>query len=157
MHRLFTTTLRVTRNQCKSSIVFRTPRVFSSPLTPTSLSNHSYRAASNNFKASGMSSTLNISYLNQVDAQQVDVDLMSSLKFSIDQLMELAGLSVASALADAYPLSSHPRVLVVCGPGSKYGFWGFGLLLDVVLPPSSFCFPVSPSTSCSHSIALMPM
>ena len=39
--------------------------------------------------------------------------------FSIDQLMELAGLSVASALCEVYPPRSHSRVLVLCGPGNN--------------------------------------
>lgn len=41
--------------------------------------------------------------------------------FSTDQLMELAGLSCASAIFDAYPPSTHARVLVVCGPGNNGG------------------------------------
>ncbi|KAJ1554427.1 NAD(P)H-hydrate epimerase, partial [Cladochytrium tenue] len=35
--------------------------------------------------------------------------------------MELAGLSVAQAVAKMYPLQSHPRVLVVAGPGNNGG------------------------------------
>jgi len=62
------------------------------------------------------------SFLNQERAIQVDVDLMSKEGgFSIDQLMELAGLSVASALAKEYPVSSHSRVLILCGPGNNGG------------------------------------
>jgi len=41
--------------------------------------------------------------------------------FSLDQLMELAGLSVASALAAEYPVASHRRVLVLAGPGNNGG------------------------------------
>ena len=40
-----------------------------------------------------------VSLLNQADAIQVDVDLMQEPGFSIDQLMELAGLSCACAVA----------------------------------------------------------
>ena len=32
-----------------------------------------------------------------------------------------SGLSVAQAFADAYPLSTHPNVIVVCGPGNNGG------------------------------------
>ncbi|KAG9355245.1 hypothetical protein JZ751_000083 [Albula glossodonta] len=43
----------------------------------------------------------------------------------VDQLMELAGLSCATAVAKAYPLDSlvkaTPSVLVVCGPGNNGG------------------------------------
>jgi len=62
-----------------------------------------------------------VSVLGQEAAIAVDVELMQVPGFSIDQLMELAGLSVAQAFADAYPASSHPHVLVVCGPGNNGG------------------------------------
>mmetsp|Transcript_120396 Transcript_120396/g.374876 ORF Transcript_120396/g.374876 Transcript_120396/m.374876 type:complete len:261 (-) Transcript_120396:60-842(-) len=62
------------------------------------------------------------SYLNQERAIQVDVDLMSPEGgFSIDQLMELAALSCASALAKEYPRETHPKVLIICGPGNNGG------------------------------------
>jgi len=62
------------------------------------------------------------SFLDQRSAIQVDVDLMSPEGgFSIDQLMELAGLSVASALAKEYPPQSHPKVLIISGPGNNGG------------------------------------
>lgn len=65
--------------------------------------------------------TESIKYLTAKEAQDVDVELMSTLAFSLDQLMELAGLSVASAVAELYPPSSHPKVLVICGPGNNGG------------------------------------
>ena len=46
---------------------------------------------------------------------------MGSLGFTLDQLMELAGLSCAEALAKAYPLEAHAKVLVVAGPGNNGG------------------------------------
>ena len=42
----------------------------------------------------------NISYLNQEQAQNVDVELFNEYSFSVDQLMEIAGLSCAVAIAD---------------------------------------------------------
>eukprot|EP00004_Rigifila_ramosa_P003096 TRINITY_DN1324_c0_g1_i4.p1 TRINITY_DN1324_c0_g1~~TRINITY_DN1324_c0_g1_i4.p1 ORF type:complete len:280 (+),score=30.79 TRINITY_DN1324_c0_g1_i4:118-957(+) len=39
----------------------------------------------------------------------------------MEQLMELAGLSVAAAVCAEFPAASHPRVLVVCGPGNNGG------------------------------------
>lgn len=63
-------------------------------------------------------------YLNQKDAQQLDVDLMNTHAFSIDQLMELAGLSVACASATAFPLNEKQNIhrpLIVCGPGNNGG------------------------------------
>jgi NAD(P)H-hydrate repair Nnr-like enzyme with NAD(P)H-hydrate epimerase domain len=41
---------------------------------------------------------------------KVDEELMGPLGFSVDQLMELAGLSVACSLAEVYPAATHPRV-----------------------------------------------
>ena len=57
----------------------------------------------------------------QEESQKVDEELMGPLGFSVDQLMELAGLSCATALASEYPPSSHARVLIVCGPGNNGG------------------------------------
>ena len=58
---------------------------------------------------------------SQQQAQQLDEELMGPLGFSVDQLMELAGLSVASAASTEYPPSTHTRVLVVAGPGNNGG------------------------------------
>jgi len=41
--------------------------------------------------------------------------------FSLEQLMELAGFACAVALERVYGTSSHPRVLVCCGPGNQGG------------------------------------
>ncbi|XP_066465216.1 NAD(P)H-hydrate epimerase [Eleutherodactylus coqui] len=64
-------------------------------------------------------------YLSQEEAQAVDEELFNDYKFSVDQLMELAGLSCAIAIAKAYPVSSFtsslPTVLVICGPGNNGG------------------------------------
>jgi NAD(P)H-hydrate repair Nnr-like enzyme with NAD(P)H-hydrate epimerase domain len=60
-------------------------------------------------------------YLTGKEAFNIDVELMSKYAFSIDQLMELAGLSCASAIHKKYPLPSYRRVLIVCGPGNNGG------------------------------------
>ncbi|KFW82696.1 NAD(P)H-hydrate epimerase, partial [Manacus vitellinus] len=61
----------------------------------------------------------------QEEAQAIDQELFTEYKFSVDQLMELAGLSCATAIAKAYPPSSfttsQPAVLVICGPGNNGG------------------------------------
>ncbi|KFO55362.1 NAD(P)H-hydrate epimerase, partial [Corvus brachyrhynchos] len=66
-----------------------------------------------------------ISHPRQEEAQAIDQELFTEYKFSVDQLMELAGLSCATAIAKAYPPSSfttsQPTVLVVCGPGNNGG------------------------------------
>lgn len=41
--------------------------------------------------------------------------------FSIDQLMELAGLACAQAVYACYPVDSFPNVLIAAGPGNQGG------------------------------------
>ncbi|KAG8623614.1 hypothetical protein KVT40_008590 [Elsinoe batatas] len=59
--------------------------------------------------------------LTPSSAASLDAELMSTLSYSLDQLMELAGLSVATALHRLAPPSTHPRVLLACGPGNNGG------------------------------------
>ncbi|KAJ1901454.1 hypothetical protein LPJ66_000782 [Kickxella alabastrina] len=60
----------------------------------------------------------NIKYLGQKAAQLVDVDLMSKHGYAIEQLMELAGFSVAQSIAKEYPAG---KVLLCIGPGNNGG------------------------------------
>eukprot|EP00743_Colponemidia_sp_Colp-15_P008726 GILK01009503.1.p1 GENE.GILK01009503.1~~GILK01009503.1.p1 ORF type:complete len:250 (-),score=30.23 GILK01009503.1:118-816(-) len=63
-----------------------------------------------------------IKYLSQEAAQAIDVELMSeTVGFSIDQLMELAGLSVASAIYEEFKPDTYGKVLIACGPGNNGG------------------------------------
>ncbi|KII86818.1 hypothetical protein PLICRDRAFT_114096 [Plicaturopsis crispa FD-325 SS-3] len=65
---------------------------------------------------------MSIRYLSAKLAQQIDEELMSAAgAFSLDQLMELAGLACAQTLAKVYTRDKHPRVLVCCGPGNQGG------------------------------------
>ncbi|KAI0702264.1 YjeF N-terminal domain-like protein [Cytidiella melzeri] len=65
---------------------------------------------------------MSIRYLTARLAQQIDEELMSTTgAFSLDQLMELAGLACAQTLATVYKHETHPRVLVCCGPGNQGG------------------------------------
>lgn len=66
-------------------------------------------------------------YLNAKDAYQLDVDLFQSSHYTLEQLMELAGFSVAEAV---YTVLSEkkksgtkhkPSILVICGPGNNGG------------------------------------
>jgi NAD(P)H-hydrate epimerase len=60
--------------------------------------------------------------LTASSASDLDAHLMSPEGgFSIDQLMELAGLSVASAVYAVAPASSHSNILLACGPGNNGG------------------------------------
>ncbi|QUC18078.1 uncharacterized protein UV8b_02319 [Ustilaginoidea virens] len=54
-------------------------------------------------------------------AAALDQELMSTCAFSIDQLMELAGLSVSQAVYRIHPLERGRRILVACGPGNNGG------------------------------------
>ncbi|XP_034945189.1 NAD(P)H-hydrate epimerase [Chelonus insularis] len=64
-----------------------------------------------------------VNLLKQSEAINVDKELFEDYKFSVDQLMELAGQSCAIAITKTYPLiedQSNP-VLVCCGPGNNGG------------------------------------
>ena len=58
---------------------------------------------------------------------KIDQELFNEYQFSVDQLMELAGLSCATAITRAYPVASlgsgspDPTVLICCGPGNNGG------------------------------------
>ncbi|KAK9245261.1 YjeF N-terminal domain-containing protein [Lipomyces tetrasporus] len=60
-------------------------------------------------------------YLSAKNAAALDTELMSSGGFSLDQLMELAGLSCAQAVYKSYPPESKRSVLVIAGPGNNGG------------------------------------
>ncbi|XP_063718195.1 uncharacterized protein LOC134845213 isoform X2 [Symsagittifera roscoffensis] len=73
----------------------------------------------------------NVKHLTAIEAQNIDEELFASGAFSVDQLMELAGLSVAQVVWAEYgvkvvPISIDERsednnVLVLCGPGNNGG------------------------------------
>ncbi|KAK0612489.1 YjeF N-terminal domain-containing protein [Bombardia bombarda] len=54
-------------------------------------------------------------------AAALDKELMSTGAFSIDQLMELAGLSVSQAVYRVHPTTKGRRILVAVGPGNNGG------------------------------------
>ncbi|XP_070498178.1 NAD(P)H-hydrate epimerase [Chironomus tepperi] len=63
-------------------------------------------------------------YLTQDQAINVDLELFNEYKFSVDQLMELAGLSCAHAIAKEFPIKSDEdkrEALIVVGPGNNGG------------------------------------
>lgn len=69
-----------------------------------------------------------VKYLNQSEAINIDKELIERYKFSIDQLMELAGQSCAIAIAKCYSSflldkssSASKKILVCCGPGNNGG------------------------------------
>ena len=91
----------------------------------------------------------------QEDAAKIDEELMGPLGFSVDQLMELAGLSVACSVYAEYPPSSHKRILVIAGPGNNGGdglvaarhLYHFGYSVEVhslapIVPGSLYAFVI---------------
>ncbi|KAJ2977510.1 hypothetical protein NQ176_g4333 [Zarea fungicola] len=54
-------------------------------------------------------------------AAALDQELMSTCAFSLDQLMEMAGISVSQAVYRVHPVNKGRRVLVACGPGNNGG------------------------------------
>ncbi|MED6207105.1 Pyridoxine/pyridoxamine 5'-phosphate oxidase 1, chloroplastic [Stylosanthes scabra] len=100
-------------------------RALAYPLSATILP-PPFRALSNNFSTTTepsrtMDSSLSLTYLSQREAAEIDETLMGPLGFSVDQLMELAGLSVAASIAEVYKPGEYNRVLVICGPGNNGG------------------------------------
>lgn len=64
-----------------------------------------------------------VKFLGQHEAIKIDEELFNTYKFSVDQLMELAGLSCAVAIAKCYPQHNldNRNILVFCGPGNNGG------------------------------------
>jgi len=63
----------------------------------------------------------NVTHVGQEAAAAIDKDLMSIHGFKLEQLMELAGLSVASSIAAKYNGKKGEKILVICGPGNNGG------------------------------------
>jgi hypothetical protein len=80
----------------------------------------------NNFENKILSTRIgDITYLNSENSKKVDDILMGeNYKYSIDQLMEIAGLSVAKCidnyLQEENKSKNKNKILLICGPGSKY-------------------------------------
>ncbi|KAI6179644.1 NAD(P)H-hydrate epimerase [Aphelenchoides besseyi] len=75
-----------------------------------------------------------VKYLGQQEATDIDKELFSTYDFSVDQLMELAGLSCAQSIYSAY--KKETRVLVLVGPGNNGGD-GLGYQPTVLYPKES--------------------
>jgi len=83
----------------------------------------------------------NVTFLSAPDAAQVDINLTTTEGFTLDQLMELAGLSVATSLCEEFS-KPNQRILTVCGPGNNGGdglvasrhLTNFGHSVDVWYP-----------------------
>jgi len=74
-------------------------------------------------KRHSSSSSNMVKLLGQQEAINIDIELFNEYKFSVDQLMELAGLSCAHAVAKCFPPQpdQSSKVLICCGPGNNGG------------------------------------
>ena len=68
-----------------------------------------------------MASGDRVKYLSQQQAIEIDQKLFNEYRFSVDQLMELAGLSCAHAIQQSYHTLCNRKCLVLCGPGNNGG------------------------------------
>jgi NAD(P)H-hydrate epimerase len=83
--------------------------------------------------------TLALMMIDKRTAQLVDEELFSS-GYGLEQLMELAGLSVAQCVQDYHPIPCS--ILVVCGPGNNGGdglvaarhLFHFGFKISILYP-----------------------
>ncbi|KFX88131.1 hypothetical protein O988_04919 [Pseudogymnoascus sp. VKM F-3808] len=88
---------------------------------------------------------MSLKTLSAKSAAALDQDLMTVGAFSIDQLMELAGLSVSQAVYRLHPPSRGRRILVACGPGNNGGdglvaarhLWHYGYKPTIYYPKQS--------------------
>lgn len=76
-----------------------------------------------NSLSGGISYSTMVRYLNQQESINIDKSLFENYKFSVDQLMELAGQSCAFAVAREYTSVKQcaQKILVCCGPGNNGG------------------------------------
>lgn len=68
--------------------------------------------------------TNNIPYINAETSALVDKELMGTYNYSIDQLMEIAGLTVAKVVNQEYVVKSKQnnlKIITLCGPGNNGG------------------------------------
>jgi hypothetical protein len=72
--------------------------------------------------------------LSPAKAADLDKELMTTGGFSLDQLMELAGLSVAEAVYRVHSPANGPNVLVACGPGNN------GVSIPLHVRPASLTY-----------------
>ena len=63
-----------------------------------------------------------IPYINAETSANVDKELMGAYNYSIDQLMEMAGLTVAKVVNQEFIKSTkNCKILTLCGPGNNGG------------------------------------
>ena len=62
-----------------------------------------------------------IPFINAETSQKVDQELMGDYAYSIDQLMEIAGLTVAKVVNQEFVKDKKCKIITLCGPGNNGG------------------------------------
>ena len=62
-----------------------------------------------------------IPYIDAETSQKIDQELMGSYCYSIDQLMEIAGLTVAKVVNQELIKEKKCKIITLCGPGNNGG------------------------------------
>ena len=62
-----------------------------------------------------------IPFIDAETSQKIDQELMGSYSYSIDQLMEIAGLTVAKVVNQEFVKGNKSKILTLCGPGNNGG------------------------------------
>ena len=71
--------------------------------------------------ASDDTATIDLGFLDAASAASLDEELMQTPGFTLEQLMELAGLSCAEAAYQMVSDTPKTKILIVCGPGNNGG------------------------------------
>jgi len=82
---------------------------------------HRIQTVLNNW-LSPLKRSLTMKYVSAAESQKMDDELMGDVVgYSTEQLMELAGLSVATAVHREFGVQQYSSVLVISGPGNNGG------------------------------------
>ena len=108
-------------NNSVNCVIFRRLRLKPTPVASTKPKKFFFIPV--NFYETRTTKLKMVKYLKQSEAINVDKELFDNYKFSVDQLMELAGLSCAIAISKCYPVLENcsKKILVCCGPGNNGG------------------------------------
>jgi NAD(P)H-hydrate epimerase len=83
-----------------------------------------------------------IPFINSEQSKLIDETLMNTYNYSIDQLMEIAGLTVAKIISNEILKKNPQKILCICGPGNNGGdglvasryLKEFGYEIDIYYP-----------------------
>ena len=83
-----------------------------------------------------------IPFINAELSQKIDQELMGNYEYSVDQLMEIAGLTVAKVINKEFVKGNKCKIITLCGPGNNGGdglvasrfLKEFGNQVDILYP-----------------------